>query len=275
MRERKPDAYNYVILMSDGVANVDATNPFAILDSAGDTNRENPIRLITIGVGISNYNDFLLEQLAQYGDGWYRYLDTPEQARATFERENWLALSTPVADAARAQVRWNPDLVHSWRIVGYENRVTADENFEQVRREFAEVSSGMATTVFFEVEPAPGFYFGDAGDVAEVELRWLTPTEGAERTQSALVNNEITDEPVALLRFGAIVALAADRYSATPSGEEGHYGEDLTRLGKQLRELREDMGHLSAYKDFRFVLDRLNADVALYMEPKRGSGYSR
>ena len=55
IRRERPDAYNYIILMSDGVANVDATDPFAILESAYDSDSRNPLRLITIGVGIDNY----------------------------------------------------------------------------------------------------------------------------------------------------------------------------------------------------------------------------
>ena len=150
-RRDRPDAYNYIILMSDGVANVDATNPFAILDSSPDGDSRNPLRLITIGVGINNYNDYLLEQLAQHGNGWYRYLDDTRQARETFSRQSWLALSTPFADQARAQVTWDPALVSSWRIVGYENRITPDHTFEQNRKEFAELPSGAATTVFYEL----------------------------------------------------------------------------------------------------------------------------
>ena len=142
IRQERPEAYNYVILMSDGVANVDATNPFAILESAYDRNALNPLRLITIGVGINNYNDVLLEQLAQHGNGWYRYLDNTGQARATFSRDNWLALSTPFADQTRAQVTWDPDLVRSWRIIGYENRVTSDQSFAEDRKEFAEIPVG-------------------------------------------------------------------------------------------------------------------------------------
>ena len=134
--------------MSDGVANVDATDPFSILESAYDRDSKNPLRLIAIGVGIDNYNDYLLEQLAQHGNGWYRYLQDSEQARATFSRENWLAISTPFADQARAQVTWDTGLVDSWRIVGYENRVTPDATFTQDRKEFAELPSGTATTVF-------------------------------------------------------------------------------------------------------------------------------
>ena len=65
--------------MSDGVANVDATDPFAILETAYDADSGNPLRLITIGVGINNYNDYLLEQLAQHGNGWYRYLSDTDR----------------------------------------------------------------------------------------------------------------------------------------------------------------------------------------------------
>ncbi len=174
VRRERPEAYNYVILMSDGVANVDATDPFAILRSAADRDDSNPLRLITVGVGIENYNDVLLEQLAQYGNGWYRYLQDTAQARSTFSRENWLALSIPFADQARAQVRWDDDSVLAWRLVGYENRVTADRNFEQDRREFAEIPMGAATTVFFEVELTAAAQRERVLNLSEIELRWLT-----------------------------------------------------------------------------------------------------
>ena len=151
-RRDSPDAYNYIILMSDGVANMDATDPFAILESAGDHDSQTPLRLITIGVGIENFNDYLLEQLAQHGNGWYRYLTDTAQARATFSRENWLSLSIPFADQTRAQVTWDPNVVDAWRIVGYENRITSDESFTQARHEFAEIPAGAATTVFYELE---------------------------------------------------------------------------------------------------------------------------
>ena len=176
-RRERPHAYNYIILMSDGVANVDATNPFAILESAHDADNRNPLRLITIGVGIDNYNDSLLEQLAQHGNGWYRYLDDTAQARETFSRQNWLALSTPFADQARAQVTWDPRLVQSWRIIGYENRITPDHTFEQNRREFAELPSGTATTVFYELFLRPEARSGRA-TLGEVEVRWVDPSSG-------------------------------------------------------------------------------------------------
>ena len=190
MRRERPDAYNYIILMSDGVANVDATDPFAILNRVGDRDDRNPLRLITVGVGIENYNDYLLEQLAQYGNGWYRYLSTPDEARSTFSRENWLALSRPFADATRAQVVWNPNTVGSWRMIGYENRVASDASFDQDRREFAEIPVGAATTVFFEIELTERPR-GEPLHLGSVELRWRTPLDGDARSQlhEVLVND--------------------------------------------------------------------------------------
>ena len=186
-RRERPDAFNYIILMSDGVANVDATDPFAILESASDSDSSNPLRLITVGVGIENYNDVLLEQLAQHGNGWYRYLDDATQARETFSRERWLALSTPFADQTRAQVTWDPTVVRSWRIVGYENRVTPDHTFEQNRKEFAELPAGAATTVFYELE-----LWSNAGlpqVLGSVEVRWVEPASGESRSQTAKVSH--------------------------------------------------------------------------------------
>ena len=268
-RRERPDAYNYIILMSDGVANVDATNPFAILDSSPDTDHRNPLRLITVGVGIENYNDYLLEQLAQHGNGWYRYLDTTAQARETFNRENWLALSTPFADQARAQVTWDPALVSSWRIVGYENRVTPDHTFEQNRREFAELPSGAATTAFYEVVLHDETRRGLA-TLGEVEVRWVDPRSGDTYSQAALLEGR-TDAPFDAgdqhLRFGAIVALASDRYSALSVQLEGAkidiagLGADMTALRAELDSLYERMSTLQSYHDFSFLLEQMTARV--------------
>ena len=276
MREQRPSAYNYVILMSDGVANVDATNPFAILESAEDRDSSNPLRLITIGVGIENYNDVLLETLAQHGNGWYRYLTDVDQARALFRRESWLALATPFADQTRAQVTWNPDVVESWRIVGYENRVTADRNFTQAHREFAEIPSGAATTVFYEIRPVEAVGFGDTVNLGDVELRWITPMSNESNRQHAHIGGEYNRPSAetfgALLHFGAVVALAADRYSSLPHpGLKYDVQHDLSALQEELRRVQDRLGDLASYRDFAYVLDQI-ARVASLQTP---SGYSR
>ena len=281
MRRERPNAYNYIILMSDGVANVDATDPFAILNRVGDRDDRNPLRLITVGVGIENYNDYLLEQLAQYGNGWYRYLSTPDEARSTFSRENWLALSRPFADATRAQVVWNPDAVGAWRMIGYENRAASDASFDQDRREFAEIPVGAATTVFFEIELTERPR-GAPLHLGSVELRWRTPLDGEARSQlhEVLVNDANdgrgwSDEQLALFHLGALVALSSDRYSrlsALVGSDAALVRQELDTAAEQLDWPSDQLGRLDAYRDFRFLLDHLRNAL-----PTAGSrsGYSR
>ncbi len=278
-RRERPEAFNYIILMSDGVANVDATDPFAILESAADTDGRNPLRLITVGVGVENYNDVLLEQLAQHGNGWYRYLDDTAQARATFSRESWLVLSTPFADQARAQVTWDPAVVRSWRIVGYENRVTPDHTFTQDRKEFAELPAGSATTAFYELELHEGANLPQV--LGSVEVRWVEPASGESRSQTVEVSGpagvafDSGDPP---LRFGAVVGLAADRYSSLSAQVEGQpvnaagVRADLEALQDELDALSAHLGSTEAFRDFDFLLDAL-ADAAEALAPS--SGYSR
>ncbi len=270
-RRERPEAYNYIILMSDGVANVDATNPFAILDSSPDADSLNPLRLITIGVGLGNYNDYLLEQLAQHGNGWYRYLNDIAGARETFSRESWLTLSTPFADQTRAQVTWDPAVVKAWRILGYENRVTPDETFEEDRKEFAEIFATAPTTVFYEVELHEDDGLSKAGDaplrLGGVELRWVDPASGESRSQQADVSGrtdtgfgDLEDD---LFRLGAVVALTADRYSALSDESEDAEPDaasvhaDLTVLRDELRALRVSLSGRDSYRDFRYLLGEL------------------
>ncbi len=276
MRRHNPEAHNYIVLMSDGVANVDATDPFAILESARDRDSSNPLRLITIGVGISNYNDQLLEQLAQHGNGWYRYLDDAVQARALFSRESWLALSIPFADQTRAQVTWKPEVVDTWRIVGYENRITSDESFTEARREFAEIPSGAATTVFYELRLRDHPRFGDMANLGDVELRWVTPVSNDSNRQHAQIlaryDLPSNDTFGALLQFGAVVALAADRYSSLPNPDSPYdVRHDLSVLQDELRRVEQHIGSLASYQDFAYVLDSITAG----MPQSASSGYSR
>lgn len=278
-RRERPDAHNYVILMSDGVANVDATDPFAILERAGDGGGGdgNPLRLIAVGVGIHNYNDYLLEQLAQHGNGWYRYLNGVEQARRTFGRANWLALSTPFADQTRAQVRWDPAAVRAWRILGYENRVAPDHAFEQNRAEFAEIPAGTAITVYYELE----LRAGAEARLGEVELRWVDP-HGGERGQRADVTGRAEASFAgadARLRLGAVAALAADRFAGL-AGDEG-VGLDpaavrdaIERLRAELDALEPALGRLEAWRDLASLLESLAGSAAALASPE-ASGYSR
>ena len=127
------DAVNLVVLASDGVANVGATGPGSITEKIAEEGRDG-IHLVTVGYGMGNYNDHLMEQLADLGDGFYSYVDTYREAEQLFGTDLTTTL-TPVAAEARTQVAFDPELVTSYRLVGYDNREIADDDFERpVRR---------------------------------------------------------------------------------------------------------------------------------------------
>ena len=295
-RARNPESINYVILFSDGVANVDATNPFGILHNLGEASeysRPNPIRIITIGVGITGYNDELLEQLAQHGNGWYRYLDSPADAQATFSKFNWDRLTTPFADQARAQVTWDPKLVSHWRIVGYENRVTPDSTFTQNLRQFAEISAGTATTVLYELQLTSrvGERPAATARLADIEVRWVEPVTGISREQYDTVSGAwregFTGLQDHMLRLGVIAGLSADIYASLDDGGYGTGGQDapfrLTVLIDELYALKSALGSLQAYRDIDLLLERLEQQAPRYVSrpvnrsgpgTSQGSGYS-
>ena len=283
MRQQRPQAVNYVILISDGVANVDAANPFAILDTQpqakADQGGPNPLRLVTIGVGISNYNDFLLEQLAQHGNGWYRYLDTPQQARETFQQDNWNRLATPFADTARAQVKFNPGAVATWRLIGYENRIATEQEFQEARREFAEIPSGTAVTALYEITLAEN---RDSNTpLGALELRWQEP--GTRRDRSLRTDIQPspeggdagpTERQEDLLRLGVLTALAADRYSSlTSTGQldAEAVGSELAELEKMLQDLGSKLGHPQVHQDITEIVKNLKNNVSLW-EPTNDPG---
>ena len=133
-------------------------------------------------------------------------------------------------------MRWDAESVLAWRLVGYENRVTADRNFEQDRKEFAEIPVGSATTMFFEVELSDEAVEQGIVDLGEVELRWLVPMSDESRSQQVQMVSDIHrfgDDT--MLDLGSIVALAADRYSWF--GQDGLSSETMALAAEQLDEL--------------------------------------
>ena len=116
-----------VVLASDGVANVGLTDADGILDGIREDAAAG-IELVSVGVGMGNYNDALLEQLADQGDGFYAYVNTIDEARRLFVDDLTGTLQTVALDA-KAQVEFEPDAVASYRLVGYENRAIDDHDF--------------------------------------------------------------------------------------------------------------------------------------------------
>jgi Ca-activated chloride channel family protein len=160
---------NRVILCSDGVANVGETGPDAILEEIGRYVQKG-ITLTTIGFGMDNYNDTLMEQLADKGDGFYAYVDDLDEARKLFIDEITGTLQTIAMDA-KVQVEFNPQVVKSYRLVGFENRAVADDQFRDNAVDAGEIGAGHSVTALYEVK----LHSHIRGRIATVFMRWQDP----------------------------------------------------------------------------------------------------
>lgn len=141
---------NRVILLSDGVANVGNTGPDSILQTI-DRYVDEGITLSTVGFGMGNYNDILMEQLANDGNGNYAYVDTLDEARRIFV-ENLTGTLQVIAKDAKIQVDFNPEVVRSYRLLGYENRDVADQDFRNDEVDAGEVGAGHSVTALYEIK---------------------------------------------------------------------------------------------------------------------------
>ena len=169
MRAYNPEGINRVILCSDGVANVGETGPEAILEEVRHYVEEN-VTLTTIGFGMDNYNDVLMEQLADNGDGFYAYVDDPREARRLFIDQITGTLQTIAMDA-KVQVEFNPAVVMRYRLVGFENRAIADHQFRDNSVDAGEIGAGHSVTALYEIKLYPEAY----GNIATVFMRWQDP----------------------------------------------------------------------------------------------------
>jgi Ca-activated chloride channel family protein len=160
---------NRVILCSDGVANVGRTGPDSILESIREYASQG-IQLTTVGFGMGNYNDVLMEQLADDGDGFYAYVDTPREAEKLFVYDLTGTLQTIAMDA-KVQVDFNPEVVTRFRLIGFENRALQDDEFRDDTVDAGEIGAGHSVTALYEVKMAE-----DAqGEMATVFMRWEDP----------------------------------------------------------------------------------------------------
>ncbi len=149
-RFRRPHEPSRILLCSDGLANRGRTTAQGLLERARREADEG-IELSTVGFGLESFNDELMEQLANQGDGRYSYVDSLDEAYRVFVERLSGTLET-IAAEARAQVQWNPRTVALYRLIGYENREIADERFRDETVDAGEVGAGHAVTVLYEIK---------------------------------------------------------------------------------------------------------------------------
>lgn len=165
---------NRVVLATDGDFNVGVVNFEALLDMAR-RQRVSGVALTTLGFGTGNYNDKLLERLADAGNGNYAYVDTLSEARKVLVSELSSTLFT-IAKDVKIQVEFNPAQVQEYRLIGYENRMLAREDFNNDQVDAGEIGAGHRITALYEIVPA-----GAKGHIDPLRYGALDAARGADQ----------------------------------------------------------------------------------------------
>lgn len=145
-----PRKTNRIILCSDGVANVGTTGPDQILEQIRKYAKKG-ITLTTVGFGMGNYNDILMEKLGDKGNGHYAYVDDIDEARRVFV-DNLTGTLEVIARDVKIQVAFDSAMVRSYRLIGYENRDVADKDFRNDTVDGGEIGSGHRVTALYELK---------------------------------------------------------------------------------------------------------------------------
>jgi Ca-activated chloride channel family protein len=237
---------NRIVLASDGVANVGLTDAEGILRRISDDAAAG-IDLVAIGVGMGNYNDALLEQLADRGDGFYAYVDSLDEARQLFSEGLTGTLQT-VAFDAKVQVTFDPDVVAEYRLLGYENRAIDDNQFRDPEVQAGAIGAGHSVTALYVIRLRDDLV--DAGSLGSVRLRWTEPDA---QDESRLTWDVGTDEIArsfgsteATFQLDAIVAATAEVLRESPYAE----GFDLHDVADVARTVAEDLPETDQVHDF-------------------------
>lgn len=168
------DSISRVIVLSDGDANVGRTSHQDILNSIVEY-RKKGITMSTVGFGMGNYKDSMMEQLANKGDGESYYIDSLSAAKRVFQEQLGGTLEV-IAQDVKLQVEWNPAAVESYRLVGYENRDIADADFRDDKVDAGEIGAGHTVTAIYEIIRTPAAPAGaQAASLATVRVRAKKP----------------------------------------------------------------------------------------------------
>jgi Ca-activated chloride channel family protein len=236
MRKRaRKGRIHRIILCSDGVANEGNTGWEKILENVRrDRDR---ISLTTIGFGMGNYNDVLLEQLADAGDGQYAYVDELREATRVL-RDNFTGTIQTIARDAKAQIEFDPRYVDKYRLLGYENRDVRDQDFRKDDVDAGEIGAGHEVTVLYEVKLKP-----EVGRrrLATVHLRYEQPGRGRviELDEAVRIGDfwgDVYDAPADLI-VDACVAEFAEILRGSYWAKDGSLDEVLDLLRDVTREM--------------------------------------
>ncbi len=179
---------NRVIMATDGDFNVGISSNDGI-EAIVKKHREAGITLTTLGFGQGNYNEAMMERVADIGNGNYSYIDSAMEAQKVLDEEMAGTIFT-IAKDVKIQLEFNPQAVKEYRLVGYENRILAEEDFNNDKVDAGDIGSGHQVTALYEIVPinAKGWVpdrryaenrvlepWGKASEMAWLKLRYKLP----------------------------------------------------------------------------------------------------
>ncbi len=167
------DSISRVLVLTDGDANVGSTTHEEILKSIAGYVAKG-VTLSTVGFGMGNYKDTMMEQLADKGNGASYYIDSLSEAKKVFQEQLGATLEV-IAKDVKIQVDFNPAAVGAYRLIGYENRDIADNDFRNDKVDAGEIGAGASVTALYEVELTDKARAGKETTLATVRIRAKTP----------------------------------------------------------------------------------------------------
>lgn len=220
---------NRVILATDGDLNVGLSSE-SELTRLIEEKRESGVFLSVLGFGTGNYKDNRLEALADYGNGNYSYIDSEKEAKKVLVDEMSGTLFT-VAKDVKFQLEFNPANVKGYRLIGYENRVMAAEDFNDDTKDAGEIGAGHSVTVLYEIVPADSKM-----ELGESELKYASDSEGVMGDELLTVNiryKEPEGSESKLLTYPVNKSLYSDKMSA-----DMNFASCVAEFGMLLRNSR-------------------------------------
>ena len=236
---------NRVILASDGVANVGLTDPDGLVGLIrGDADRG--IQLVTVGVGMGNFNDVTMEQLANDGDGFYAYVNDEAEADRLFSDDLISTLLTVAIDG-KIQVEFDPNTVEQYRLIGFENRAVLDDDFRNDAVDAGELGAGHQVTALYEITLQPGV--GSADRLGTAQLRWEDPDSGdvieTRLELSGAILSDTWGDTADDFKLAVTVAAFAELLRESPyTGDVG-----LQQIAEEARSLAQSNGSLNEFAD--------------------------
>lgn len=213
----KKDGINRILMMTDGDFNVGVSDVDEMLDIIR-RERDSGVSLSTFGFGEGNLNDHMMEQVADNGNGNYSYIDSLSEAKKALVDEMSATFNT-VAKDVKVQVEFNPQTVKEWRLIGYENRVLAKEDFNNDKVDAGELGAGKSVVALFEVTPVgqqgwlddsryqayPINHTGKNTELGFLKLRYKASNSNTSTLLTLPISNQ-TQQPSSELAFALSVA---------------------------------------------------------------------